>query len=1061
MLIPGRKNSDCEKLKTFLQKFSKYQLTEKSFERKEYVRSLLYLEEYLGTDGVNPDKHLVLLAKIYVHLNDVDNVKGLFAKYGIKLRQLQNVIMLHEITDQYQDAAICYQQLLKTTDKERTLGYERRMIQCYLAMNQPETALRFVNSLPSMDKKRSKLFYDLECEALWNLSQYDKLETLTGCKSAKVDDSWGVRIGQSIVHFLKGNREDVNGEFRRIRNTLTKSLHMSTAAFGSYRESYEHAVKLHILNEFEKVTELVYNLIEGQVSDAAWKSLFKSVIETEFEERLNKLQPTSKALQPVLNIRQTLFDVAGRLLDSRKPELASLFHDEKRKYWLKVVEVANRTRNFQLAYANIIAINDYRLKGFFIEKAKYYWEKNEQQEALSTLQHGLQFHFPDFDALCRDETRIEDKKICSEGYMLVGTYNDAMANTDQLTNLGYFRKAYDVCKQSEKSLLRLAQYQDKILKSVAPENQFRTQPRKYQFVMEVYGQSLKYGCEFIYQSLSRVLNVWLDFGLRLQEDRRTKNRQTDARKTVFLAMTKLMQQFLAELPTYYFLTAFSLIMSRLSHPLTECFNVLQQIVIQCTLNFTHQSLWQFTSLYRPQLPENVASRSSDVSNARLLSERVAKVLNDANLMPLQPIITKYKQLFEESFRLCVATKRAKAKAVTLTSIVKRDSLFLRDGHFDQILIPYQKFLTIVLPRSIGESVQPDATYNPFPEKMVFIASVRREAHVYMSMQKPIRVSLVGTDGQRYPVIFKSQDDMRIDSRAMEFHAVVNMYLKRDVESRDRGLHIRTYTVFPLLDKSGVMEFVPALESMRIITNNMRQCLGMSEPDANKYKCDPSDSIEKKREYFQILCALYPGVLHEWYKMEFPNPSSWYSARTAYVRSLAVMSIAGYVLGLGDRHNENISVDTTNGAVVHVDFNALFNKGETLTVPERVPFRLTHSMVKAMGPLGYEGAFMYACEIVNRILRSRKEQLTSVLNTFLYDPSDFFASGSSRERPSSWTEAAQINLQNVDKRLNGIVRIYSKEDSIPLSVEGQTRRLIEEATDLDNLCQMYHGWGAYM
>ena len=35
-------------------------------------------------------------------------------------------------------------------------------------------------------------------------------------------------------------------------------------------------------------------------------------------------------------------------------------------------------------------------------------------------------------------------------------------------------------------------------------------------------------------------------------------------------------------------------------------------------------------------------------------------------------------------------------------------------------------------------------------------------------------------------------------------------------------------------------------------------------------------------------------------------------------------MVGYVLGLGDRHGENILFDSTNGDCIHVDFNCLFN-----------------------------------------------------------------------------------------------------------------------------------------
>ena len=80
------------------------------------------------------------------------------------------------------------------------------------------------------------------------------------------------------------------------------------------------------------------------------------------------------------------------------------------------------------------------------------------------------------------------------------------------------------------------------------------------------------------------------------------------------------------------------------------------------------------------------------------------------------------------------------------------------------------------------------------------------------------------------------------------------------------------------------------------------------------------------------------------------------ARLAYIRTTATMSMVGYLLGLGDRHGENILFDATNGDTVHVDLNMLFERGQQLRVPETVPFRLTQNMVQAMGPTGTEGPF---------------------------------------------------------------------------------------------------------
>lgn len=103
-------------------------------------------------------------------------------------------------------------------------------------------------------------------------------------------------------------------------------------------------------------------------------------------------------------------------------------------------------------------------------------------------------------------------------------------------------------------------------------------------------------------------------------------------------------------------------------------------------------------------------------------------------------------------------------------------------------------------------------------------------------------------------------------------------------------------------------------------------------------------IEQKREWFKRIRAKCPPTFSDWFRERFPTPHNWYEARNSYVRTTAVMSIVGYILGLGDRHGENILFDSINGDTVHVDFNCLFNKGELFEVPECVPFRLTHNMV---------------------------------------------------------------------------------------------------------------------
>jgi len=90
------------------------------------------------------------------------------------------------------------------------------------------------------------------------------------------------------------------------------------------------------------------------------------------------------------------------------------------------------------------------------------------------------------------------------------------------------------------------------------------------------------------------------------------------------------------------------------------------------------------------------------------------------------------------------------------------------------------------------------------------------------------------------------------------------------------------------------------------------------------------------------------VFDKWLLERFPLAPQWLEARNNFAISSACISMLGYIVGLGDRHGENILIDESDGTCVHVDFNCLFEKGKTFEVPELVPFRLTRNMVAGMG-----------------------------------------------------------------------------------------------------------------
>lgn len=86
---------------------------------------------------------------------------------------------------------------------------------------------------------------------------------------------------------------------------------------------------------------------------------------------------------------------------------------------------------------------------------------------------------------------------------------------------------------------------------------------------------------------------------------------------------------------------------------------------------------------------------------------------------------------------------------------------------------------------------------------------------------------IGSDGKSYMMMLKPKDDLRKDFRLMEFNAVVNRYLQDNAESRERRLYIRTYSVLPLNEECGIIQWVPNLLGFRPILMNLYKERGKS------------------------------------------------------------------------------------------------------------------------------------------------------------------------------------------------------------------------------------------
>uniref|UniRef100_H3G802 Serine/threonine-protein kinase TOR n=1 Tax=Phytophthora ramorum TaxID=164328 RepID=H3G802_PHYRM len=399
--------------------------------------------------------------------------------------------------------------------------------------------------------------------------------------------------------------------------------------------------------------------------------------------------------------------------------------------------------------------------------------------------------------------------------------------------------------------------------------------------------------------------------------------------------------------------------------------------------------------------------------------------------------------------------------------------------------------------------------------IVRIQSFDTKVTVLTSKQRPRKVSINGSDGKAYPFLLKGHEDLRQDERVMQLFGVINTVLANDSDTSKRNLAIERYSVLPLSHTSGLIGWVPNCDTLHQLIRDYREARKIQLNVEHRLMVQMAPDYDKlplmqKVEAFKYALGETTGQdLYRVLWLKSQDSEVWLDRRRNFTRSLAVMSMAGYILGLGDRHPSNLMLDRVSGKLVHIDFGDCFEVAmERDKYPEKIPFRLTRMLTQAMEVSGIEGNFRYTCEASMRVLRDNRDSLMAVLEAFVYDPlinwrllkkdtsSTSSAPVTPRRRRHSSSEAAMLgyNMDIMDpamarnsmsetqrdnfgmsfvatehpqlneKAVSVVDRVKKKlagrdfdDGSKVLTVDAQVDRLIHQATSHENLCQLYYGW----
>jgi phosphatidylinositol 4-kinase len=166
---------------------------------------------------------------------------------------------------------------------------------------------------------------------------------------------------------------------------------------------------------------------------------------------------------------------------------------------------------------------------------------------------------------------------------------------------------------------------------------------------------------------------------------------------------------------------------------------------------------------------------------------------------------------------------------------------------------------------------------------------------------------------------KSNDDLRQEVFVMQ----MLHYYKSVFAQAKLPLWLKTYRILSTSSSTGLLEVLTDATSL----------------DALK-KSDGYPTEGGLRKYFEIC---YGG----------PKSKAFKAAQTNFMQSLAAYSLVSYLLGLKDRHNGNIMIDT-RGHLIFIDFGfAMGMKPGHEFSFEQAPFKLTKEHVEVMDGVGSE------------------------------------------------------------------------------------------------------------
>jgi len=229
---------------------------------------------------------------------------------------------------------------------------------------------------------------------------------------------------------------------------------------------------------------------------------------------------------------------------------------------------------------------------------------------------------------------------------------------------------------------------------------------------------------------------------------------------------------------------------------------------------------------------------------------------------------------------------------------------------------------------------------PLDARVDVTGMIAEKSTIFKSSMFPMLLYFHCSDSTEYPIMFKDGDDMRQDQLVIQLFTLMERLLKKE----NLDLKLTVYDVLATGPQQGIAQFIPSKTIAAIVSEHgaLLNFLRAHNPDEGSVG----------------TYGVEPSVID------------------TYVRSCAGYCVVTYLLGVGDRHLDNLLL-TSDGHFFHVDFGYILGRDPKVLAP---PVKVCKEMVDAMGGTQsvHYGRFKNFCFTAFIILRKSANLILNLL-----------------------------------------------------------------------------------